>query len=171
MILKIYILVGWSWNKYQHPTKFWFSKKGARFQLILIHAFKASKSLPLAFKAGTVKHLSLSDSKLTKHRIAIIWFSWGLYRWQIHCRCKIICVQRQTLFQVKLASHSPQVEETYILRKLTLNSQKKCPHTSSDQDFHWMVVGSVQMTVRPQMLNYLYPARATLPSQACQSLS
>ena len=67
--------------------------------------------------------------------------------------------------------HSPLVQETYIFTKLTLNVPTNRPYTSSDQDFHWMVVGSVQMTGRLQMVNYLRSATDTLPSQASQSLS
>ena len=83
----------------------------------------------------------------------------------------VICNQRQTLSQVKLASHSPLLEETYLLTKMTINVSTNHPYTLSDQDFHWMVVGSVQMTDRLQMVNYMRPAKNTLPGQAGQSLS
>ena len=61
----------------------------------------------------------------------------------------------ETLSQVKLASHSPLVEVTYILTKLTTNVLTNRPYTSSARYFLWMVVGSVQMADRLQMVKYL----------------
>ena len=44
------------------------------------------------------------------------------------------------------------VQETYTLTKLTLNVPTNCPYTTSDSDFHLMVVGFVQITDRLQMV-------------------
>ena len=41
---------------------------------------KGLNSTPLAFQAGTAENLNMTASKLNKHKIAIIWWWWGLYR-------------------------------------------------------------------------------------------
>ena len=72
---------------------------------------------------------------------------------------------------LQMANYPRTATDTYILKKWTLNVSTNRPYSSSNRDFHLLVVGSAQMKDSSQIVTYLRPAIYTLPSEACQSLS